>query len=134
MGHVDDDAQVVHALHDLYPELAEASVVALEDTVADVGLATVGQTCQPYPGVIEHVHPVQLVADGQVLHRGQEPHLVLLLGRLYLGGAPDMQYVVMPGDVRNHHADLVQQVGKPDERHLAGMQHPAKNVGLSRQP
>ena len=87
VGHVDDHPQLVHPPDDLHAELAEAAVVALEDAVADVGLAAVGQPRQAYPRVVEHVHPVQLVADGQVLHRRQEPHLVLLLGRLDLGGA-----------------------------------------------
>ena len=58
VGNIHDHTQLVHAPNDLHAELAEPTVVAFEDPVADVGLAAVGQAGQPYPGVVEHVHPV----------------------------------------------------------------------------
>ena len=87
--------KLVHALHHLQPEVAEAAVVALEDAVADERLAAVGQAGQPYPRVVQHVHQVQLVADGQVLHRGEESHLALRLGRFDLVRSADLQHVVV---------------------------------------
>ena len=51
VGHVDHHAQLVHALHHLQPEVAEAAVVALEDAVADERLAAVGQPASRIPAL-----------------------------------------------------------------------------------
>ena len=50
---------------------------------------------------------LQLIADGQVLHRGQDPHLALLLGRLDLISAADFDNLVVTTNVGQHQANLV---------------------------
>ena len=131
MGHVHHHPQLIHPLHHLQPEVAQAPVVALKDAVPDVRLAAVGQAGQPYPRVVQHVHPVQLIADGQVLHGRAGTPLCPAAWRIRFSvrRCSLADHVVVARDVRNHHADLFKQIGEPDEGHLVGVQHAPKYVG-----
>ena len=99
VGQVDHHTEFVHPFYNFDTEQTQPTIVSLKVAVPDIVLAPVGQPRQPDAGVVEYVHPLQFVADGQVFHGRQETHLTHLLCGLDLRGVADIDYTVMTADI-----------------------------------
>jgi hypothetical protein len=55
----------------------------------------------------------------------------MLFCRLDVAGGADFNYPFVTSDVRQHHANLVQEVFKPDEGHLVGPQQTPMDIGCA---
>ena len=130
MRQVDRHADVVHAPHDLLAELAQTAVGALVLPVADEALAHVGQASQADANAVQHVHPMQIGADRQVLERRQPACRASLLRIVNVLGAGDLPHgVALFVDVGQHHADLVDQVVEVAERRVRLLAQARQQVG-----
>ena len=129
MGQVHRHAQVVHAVHHLDAEVAEPARVALGLSVADEVPPVVGDAGQAHAHAEQRVHPLDAVADGQVLQGGQETDLALLPGGQYLVRVAHPRDVVLRRHVGQHPADLGGNVLILHEGHVGGALEPAERAG-----
>ena len=95
MGEVHDDAQFVHAPHDLDPEVGEAAVHPLGTAAAEAILRVVGELDAAGPEFVERIqvleHPLE---HGGVLEAEQHRHLPLRLRPLDVGGGSGVDQLV----------------------------------------
>ena len=130
MRQVDRHANVVHALHDVDAEFAQAAVRPLELAIADPALAGIRQTGQTDADAVQHVHPVQLVVYRQVLHRRQESDFARLPRIQDVLRAADFHHGVAAFvDVGQHHSDFVHQIAEAAERRVRLLAQAGQQIG-----
>ena len=127
---VDGHTQVVHAAHHFHTEVCEPTVVTFVESSTDVVLEAVGKPGNPDAQTVKNIHPMQDIADGQVLHRRENSHFTLIFGlENFLGAGDFNRLIAVFAQIGKHHPNLVHQVLKGNVGDLLVIYHASEQVG-----